>query len=134
MSKEAVAEFAGITTHDPRATSSTLSTGWKTGEMSTLKKNDFRTRHIKHIALRTVNSVGVTQFYRDILNFQNWKNRTMTQTSILRMVGDFCNHAPNIRDFSGTGVERPALDHIGFKVESVETVKRSGSLIKKGLR
>jgi hypothetical protein len=38
----------------------------------------------------------------------------------------------NIKDFIGTGVERPALDHIGFKVESVETVKRElDSLIKK---
>ena len=38
----------------------------------------------------------------------------------------------NIKDFLGTGVERPALDHIGFKVESVEKVKRElASLIKK---
>ena len=29
-----------------------------------------------------------------------------------------------ITDFAGTGIERPALDHIGFKVESVEAVRR----------
>ena len=28
-----------------------------------------------------------------------------------------------ISDFQGTGIERPALDHIGFKVESVDAVK-----------
>src|SRR6266478_993886 len=28
-----------------------------------------------------------------------------------------------ITEFAGTGVERPALDHIGFSVESVETLK-----------
>ena len=38
----------------------------------------------------------------------------------------------NIKDFLGTGVERPALDHMGFKVESVDKVKRElESLIRK---
>ena len=30
----------------------------------------------------------------------------------------------DITDFDGTGIERPALDHIGFKVESVEQTKK----------
>jgi catechol 2,3-dioxygenase-like lactoylglutathione lyase family enzyme len=29
-----------------------------------------------------------------------------------------------ITDYQGSGIERPALDHIGFKVESVEEVKK----------
>ena len=28
-----------------------------------------------------------------------------------------------ISDFSGSGIERPALDHIGFKVESLSAFK-----------
>jgi hypothetical protein len=28
-----------------------------------------------------------------------------------------------IMDYEGSGIERPAMDHIGFKVESVEAVK-----------
>ncbi|MBI1993524.1 MAG: hypothetical protein HYS67_03755 [Deltaproteobacteria bacterium] len=30
----------------------------------------------------------------------------------------------NINDYLGSGIERPALDHIGFKVESVEAFKK----------
>lgn len=29
-----------------------------------------------------------------------------------------------ITDFDGTGIERPALDHLGFTVESVQAVER----------
>jgi hypothetical protein len=31
----------------------------------------------------------------------------------------------NINDYLGSGIERPAIDHLGFKVENVEEFKRS---------
>jgi hypothetical protein len=37
----------------------------------------------------------------------------------------------DISDFAGTGIERPALDHIGFKVESVEAVKSELEKVKR---
>lgn len=30
----------------------------------------------------------------------------------------------DITDYSGAGIERPGLEHIGFKVESVDAVKK----------
>ncbi len=37
-----------------------------------------------------------------------------------------------ISDFKGSGIERPALDHIGFKVESLEAFKADlDELVKK---
>jgi catechol 2,3-dioxygenase-like lactoylglutathione lyase family enzyme len=127
-------EFAGITTHDPAGNVFDLSQpGMENRRDVYIQEERLQDRHIKHIALRTVNAAAVAQFYRDVLELgelerpSNDPNFYFTDGRVVFMIMPW-----NIKDFLGTGVERPALDHIGFKVENVETVRRElESLIKK---
>jgi catechol 2,3-dioxygenase-like lactoylglutathione lyase family enzyme len=127
-------EFAGITTHDPAGNVFDISQpGMENRRDVYVEEERLQERHIRHIAVRTVNSVGVAQFYRDVLELPELEkpaddpNFYLTDGRVTFVIMPW-----NIKDFAGTGVERPALDHIGFKVESVETVKRElASLIKK---
>jgi catechol 2,3-dioxygenase-like lactoylglutathione lyase family enzyme len=127
-------EFAGVTTHDPAGNVFDLSQpGMENRRDVYIEEERFQDRHIKHIALRTVDPVGVAHFYREVLELAELEkpsddpNFYLTDGRLIFVIMPW-----NIKDFTGTGVERPALDHIGFKVESVETVKRElDSLIKK---
>ena len=127
-------EFAGLTTHDPAGNVFDISQpGMENRRDVYVEEERFSERHIKHIALRTVNPAAMAEFYRDMLELGELEkplgdpNFYLTDGRVIFVIMPW-----NIQDFRGTGVERPALDHIGFKVESVEKVKRElDSLIKK---
>lgn len=127
-------EFAGVTTHDPAGNVFDLSQpGMENRRDVYVEEERFQERHIKHIALRTVGSAAVAQFYRAVLDLTELEkpsddaNFYLTDGRIVFVIMPW-----NIKAFLGTGVERPALDHFGFKVENVESFKRElDSLIKK---
>lgn len=117
--------FAGISTHDPAGNVFDLSQRDMENRRDVYVETDReQDRHVKHIALRAVDSAGLAQFYRSVFELMELE-RPADDPNFYLSDGrvNFIIMPWNITDYAGTGIERPALDHIGFKVESVEAVK-----------
>jgi catechol 2,3-dioxygenase-like lactoylglutathione lyase family enzyme len=127
-------EFAGISTHDPAGNVFDLSQqGMENRRDVYVEEERSQDRHIKHIALRTLDPSSIAQFYKNVFELAelekpaNDPNFYLSDGRVVFMIMPW-----RITEFAGTGVERPALDHIGFKVESVETLRSElSSLIRK---
>src|SRR2546430_7289944 len=98
-------EFAGITTHDPAGNVFDLSQpGMENRRDVYIEEERLQDRHIKHIALRTVNAACVAQFYREVLELgelekpSNDPNFYFTDGRVVFMIMPW-----NIKDFIGTG-------------------------------
>jgi catechol 2,3-dioxygenase-like lactoylglutathione lyase family enzyme len=117
--------FAGISTHDPAGNVFDLSQqGMENRRDMYADKAEERKRHVSHFALRCVEPEPVAEFYRTVFDLTE-----------LEKPGDDPNHYLSdgkvtlavlpwqITDFAGSGIERPALDHIGFKVENMSALK-----------
>ncbi|MGH7797544.1 MAG: VOC family protein [Candidatus Binatia bacterium] len=82
-------------------------------------------RRIHHIKLRVMNPARIASFYRDMLDLQEADkaledpNFYLTDGKMTLIVAPW-----KMSDFEGAGIDRPGLEHIGFKVESVEAVKQ----------
>ncbi|MGH7817421.1 MAG: VOC family protein [Candidatus Binatia bacterium] len=118
--------FAGISTHDPAGNVFDLSQeGMDNRTDAYINSDSEQPRHVKHIALRAVDAAGLRQFYREVFELAELEkpaddpNFYLSDGRVVLMIMPWA-----ITDFAGTGIERPALDHIGFKVESVEAVRR----------
>src|SRR5919109_589567 len=84
-------------------------------------------RHINHVALRTMHPDEMAEFYRDVFELapSNVKKRgddpnhylTDGRMTLVIMPWD-------ITDYDGTGIITPGMDHIGFKVESIDALKQ----------
>ncbi|MFQ5904910.1 MAG: VOC family protein [Candidatus Binatia bacterium] len=118
--------FAGISTHDPAGNVFDLSQkGMENRSDVYVEGEREQDRHVRHFALRTVDPTTVARFYRDVFELTELEkpagdpNFYLTDGKVTLVVIPW-----NITDYEGTGIERPALDHIGFKVESVDAVKR----------
>jgi catechol 2,3-dioxygenase-like lactoylglutathione lyase family enzyme len=112
--------FAGISTHDPAGNVFDLSKGvgkrrgvYEEGEWQ-------QPRRLSHLALRAVNPDMLAEFYTEIFEL----------TALEKPAGDphyylsdgrltFTIMPWDITDYLGSGIERPALDHMGFQVESI---------------
>lgn len=117
--------FAGISTHDPAGNVFDLSqlNMDNRRDLYTDKVED-RKRRIGHFALRCVEPEQCAEFYREVFEL----------TELEKPSGDANHYLSDgrvtlaimpwkIADFYGSGIERPALDHIGFKVESMAAFK-----------
>ena len=98
--------FAGISMHDPMGNVFDLSQANMENRRDLYTdKVEERKRRIGHFGLRCVEPEGDPNHYlsdgKVTLAVMPWK----------------------ISDFAGSGIERPALDHIGFKVESLTAFK-----------
>ena len=115
--------FAGISTHDPAGNVFDLSQRDMSNRRG-LYTEDIREqdRRVEHLVLRTVDPEGVARFYVDVFDLMELE-RPPSDPSIYLSDGRVTLVVSpwKISDFEGTGIERPALDHLGFKVESVET-------------
>ena len=118
--------FAGITTHDPDGNVFDLSQKDMKNRKDVYVENDWQQdRSISHIAVRTLNPEEMAKFYVDVFEF-----------SIPNKAADDPNHYVSdgritlelmpwhITDYADTGIVSPGMDHIGFKVESIEALKR----------
>lgn len=82
-------------------------------------------RRLSHIKLRVLQPEQVAAFYRDIFEFEEAEkagedpNFYLTDGKVTLIIAPW-----DITDYAGAGLERPGLEHIGFKVESVDGVKR----------
>lgn len=82
-------------------------------------------RRIHHIKLRVMNPANVASFYRDSFDLAEAEkaledpNFYLTDGKVTLIVAPW-----KMSDFEGAGIDRPGLEHVGFKVESVDSVKK----------
>src|SRR5918992_4791243 len=82
-------------------------------------------RRIDHIKLRVMNPGAIAAFYRDLFDLKEEEkaledpNYYLTDGRVTLIVAPW-----KMSDFAGAGIDRPGLEHIGYKVDSVETVKK----------
>jgi len=120
--------FAGITTHDPDGNMFDISQKDMANRTSVYVENsgDANPRHINHVALRTVNPDDMATFYRDVFELAprnvekraDDRNHYLTDGHMTLVVMPW-----DITDYEDTGIITAGMDHIGFKVESVEAFK-----------
>ena len=117
--------FAGISTHDPAGNVFDLSQqGMENRRDMYTETAEERKRHVSHFALRCVEPEPVAEFYRTVFDLTELEkpggdpNHYLSDGKVTLAVLPW-----QITDFAGSGIERPALDHIGFKVESMSAFK-----------
>ena len=71
-------------------------------------------RHITHFQLRTVDPELLVQFYQDVLELEG-EGYHLTDGVVTMVIAPW-----KITDYEGMGIELPALEHLGFQVESLE--------------
>jgi catechol 2,3-dioxygenase-like lactoylglutathione lyase family enzyme len=117
--------FAGISTHDPAGNVFDLSKGvgkrrgvYEAGEWQ-------QERYLNHLALRAVEPEKLAEFYSEVFELQALEKPAGDGNFYLsdgRLT--FTIMPWDITDFRGSGIERPALDHLGFHVESLAAFQR----------
>lgn len=115
--------FAGITTHDPDGNMFDISQRSMANRTSIYVENDGKAnpRHIDHVALRTMNPDQMAEFYRTVFDLTpaNRKsgdpNHYLSDGHVTLVIMPW-----DITDYEGTGIITVGMDHIGFKVESIE--------------
>jgi predicted enzyme related to lactoylglutathione lyase len=81
-------------------------------------------RRIHHLKLRVMNPSKIAAFYRDSFDLTEEEkaledpNFYLTDGKMTLIIAPW-----KMSDFKGAGIDRPGLEHIGFQVESVESVK-----------
>lgn len=81
-------------------------------------------RRIHHLKLRVMNPSKIAAFYRDSFDLTEAEkaledpNFYLTDGKMTLIIAPW-----RMSDFEGAGIDRPGLEHIGFQVESVESVK-----------
>ena len=82
-------------------------------------------RRIHHLKLRVMNAPAIAAFYRDMLDLGEAEkaledpNFYLTDGKMTLIIAPW-----KMSDFEGAGIDRPGLEHVGFQVESVDTVKK----------
>jgi predicted enzyme related to lactoylglutathione lyase len=83
-------------------------------------------RRIHHIKLRVMNPQRVASFYRDCFDLREAEkaledpNFYLTDGKVTLIVAPW-----KMSDFEGAGIDRPGWEHLGFKVENLEAVKKA---------
>jgi len=118
--------FAAIGTHDPAGNIFDLSQRDMKNRRGIYAIDDWSAqRRIDHFVLRVLDPPTIAQFYQDIFEFEDEEkafedpNYYLTDGKVTMVITPW-----DITNFKGTGIERPSLDHVGFKVESIDAVKK----------
>jgi catechol 2,3-dioxygenase-like lactoylglutathione lyase family enzyme len=120
--------FAGITTHDPNGIMFDISQKDMSNRTSVYVENDGQAnaRHIDHVAFRALRPDDSAEFFSDVFE--------LTPTNTNKSAGDPNHYLTDghitlvimpwdITSYDGTGIITQGMDHIGFKVESVDALK-----------
>ncbi len=120
--------FAGISTHDPDGNMFDISQKDMSNRTSVYREQEgngtVNARHIDHVALRTMRPDEMATFYRDVFELvpankgAGDRNHYLTDGRVTLVIMPW-----DITDYEGTGIITAGMDHIGFKVESVEQLK-----------
>jgi predicted enzyme related to lactoylglutathione lyase len=125
--------FAGVTTHDPDGNVFDISQKDMTNRRDMYVENNGKAnpRHIDHFALRTMNPERMAEFYARVFELvptnkkEGDPNHYLSDGHVTLVIMPW-----TITDYDSTGIITCGMDHIGFKVESVETcaadIKRIG--------
>jgi predicted enzyme related to lactoylglutathione lyase len=117
--------FAAYSAHDPDSNIFDLSQKSLGGQKDVYAENDWRqTRTISHIALRTRHAECCAHFYSEVFDLNRLdrpkdENFYLSDGRMVLMIIPW-----KISDYYAQDPARTGLDHIGFKVESVEQVKK----------
>ena len=82
-------------------------------------------RRMHHIKLRVMNAPAMAAFYRDLFDLKEDEkaledpNFYLTDGRMTLIIAPW-----KMSDFEGAGIDRPGIEHLGFKVESVDAVKK----------
>ncbi|HLG74349.1 MAG TPA: VOC family protein [Chloroflexota bacterium] len=112
--------FAGISMNDPCGNVFDLSQRGMENRTDVYVADIERTpRHVSHFQLRTVNPEQLAQFYTDVLDLEEVEQTPdnhfhLSDGTVTMVIAPW-----KITDYAGSGIERPAPDHIGFEVESL---------------
>jgi catechol 2,3-dioxygenase-like lactoylglutathione lyase family enzyme len=117
--------FAGISTHDLAGNVFDLSQKGMENRTDIYEDGDWQQgRAINHLGLRAVNAQRLAEFYVKVFELRptekpaDDKNFYLSDGKVTLMIMPW-----EITDFDRTGIERPALDHLGFKVDNLESFK-----------
>jgi predicted enzyme related to lactoylglutathione lyase len=82
-------------------------------------------RRIHHLKLRVMNAPAMATFYREMLDLKEADKALEDPNFYLNDGKMTLIIAPwRMSDFEGAGIDRPGLEHVGFKVESIDAVKK----------
>jgi predicted enzyme related to lactoylglutathione lyase len=82
-------------------------------------------RRIHHLKLRVMNPANIAAFYRDSFDLKEADkaledpNYYLTDGEVTLIIAPW-----KMSDYEGAGIDRPGLEHVGFKVEDVAAVKK----------
>jgi predicted enzyme related to lactoylglutathione lyase len=82
-------------------------------------------RRITHIKLRVMNPTAIAAFYRDLFDLNEEEkafedpNYYLTDGKVTLVIAPW-----RMDDYAGAGIDRPGLEHLGFKIENVEAFKQ----------
>jgi predicted enzyme related to lactoylglutathione lyase len=114
--------FAAFGMHDPAGTYFDLSQKGLKNRADVYEKPAWeQDRVFTHWALRALEPGRVAEFYADIFELeltQDGERYFLTDGRITFVVMPW-----RISDFHGSGIEKPALDHLGFEVENLDTFR-----------
>ncbi|HEX2227422.1 MAG TPA: VOC family protein [Candidatus Binatia bacterium] len=82
-------------------------------------------RRIHHLKLRVMNPANIAAFYRNSFDLKEADkaledpNYYLTDGEVTLIIAPW-----KMSDYEGAGIDRPGLEHVGFKVEDIAAVKR----------
>ena len=127
LKRPPIRPFAAYSAHDPDTNIFDLSQrniGFQKDVYAENDGEDIRPRHISHIALRTRHAERCAQFYAEVfglpvMNQPTDDNYYLSDGRVTLAIIPW-----KISDYYAQDPARTGLDHIGFKVESVDQVKK----------
>ena len=118
--------FATYGAHDPEGNYFDLTQeGMSNRRDVYVEKQREQRRRIHHLKLRVMNAPAIAGFYRDVFDLKEAEkaledpNFYLTDGRMTLIVAPW-----KMSDFEGAGIDRPGLEHVGFQVESVATIKK----------
>ncbi|HEU4340960.1 MAG TPA: VOC family protein [Candidatus Binatia bacterium] len=88
-------------------------------------------RRIHHLKLRVMNPSAIGAFYRDLFDLKEEEkaledpNFYLTDGTVSLVIAPW-----KMTDYAGAGIDRPGLEHVGFRVESVEAIKKELAVLR----
>lgn len=125
--------FAGISMHDPEGNVFDLSQRGMSNRADVYAADVQRPaqgRRVDHLVLRALDPSLVARFYADLFDLRETAHEAgedrvcLTDGTVALIIAPW-----RIADFIGTGIERPALDHIGFAVDDLEEFERDAAAL-----
>ena len=117
--------FATFGTHDPEGNYFDLTQeGMENRRDVYIEPAREQKRRVHHVKLRVMDPTAIASFYRDLFDLKEEQkaledpNFYLTDGKVTLVIAPW-----KIGDYAGAGIDRPGLEHIGFKVENVAAVK-----------